>query len=76
MASRSELRHSAACPLQGFDTETVEMLQQQYPARLVPDLAQAAAKSLQELLAAFPNRRSIGSSHLQVFCQCVEALTR
>eukprot|EP00891_Asterochloris_glomerata_P003447 jgi/Astpho2/3447/Aster-x0164 len=61
---------------EGFDTETVEMLQQQYPARLVPDLAQAAAKSLQELLADFPNRRSIGSSHLQVFCQYVEALTR
>ena len=62
--------------MQGFDTETVEMLQQQYPARLLPDLAQAAAKSLQELLADFPNRRSIGSSHLQVFCQYVEALTR
>ena len=54
----------------------LEMLEQQYPARLVPELAQQTQGCLQDCLDAFPNAATIPAGHLHGLVSAVESLLR
>lgn len=54
----------------------LEMLRQQYPAQLMPELASQTQACLQDMLDAFPNAPSLPARHLHSLVSAVESLLR
>lgn len=54
----------------------LEMLKQQYPAQMMPELARQTQGSLEDMLGAFPNRTHVPKAHLHGLVSAVEALLR
>ena len=54
----------------------LEMLEQQYPAQLVPELAAQTQGCLQDCLDAFPNAAAVPPGHLHGLVSAVESLLR
>lgn len=54
----------------------LEMLKQQYPEGLMPNLAQQTQACLQDAYDAFPNEECVDSKHLHRFVTEVESLLR
>jgi len=52
------------------------MLQQQYPAQLMPDLAQQTQGCLQDMVDAFPNSDQVPVGHVHSLVSAVETLLR
>lgn len=54
----------------------LEMLKQQFPAALMPELAQQTQGCLQDILDAFPNAQRLPTGHLNGLVSAVESLLR
>lgn len=54
----------------------LSMLKQQYPSQLMPQLAQHSQGALEAAAAAFPGKRRVDESNLQLFVTAVEVHRR
>lgn len=52
------------------------MLKQQYPADIMPDLAQQTQGCLQDMADAFPDGRQVPDGHMRSLSASVESLLR
>ncbi|EIE24279.1 hypothetical protein COCSUDRAFT_41535 [Coccomyxa subellipsoidea C-169] len=62
--------------LDGFDENMLNLLKQQYPSQLMPQLAETSQGALEAAAAAFPSKRRVDESNLQLFVNAVEGLMR
>lgn len=50
----------------------LNLLKQQYPSQLMPQLAEHSQGALEAAAAAFPGKRNVDESNLQLFVNAVE----
>lgn len=52
----------------------LNLLKQQYPSQLMPQLAETSQGALEAAAAAFPSKRRVNESNLQLFVNAVEVI--
>ncbi|BDA46028.1 hypothetical protein COCOBI_08-1200 [Coccomyxa sp. Obi] len=62
--------------LDGFDENMLNLLKQQYPSQLMPQLAQHSQGAIEAAAAAFPSKPRVDETSLQLLVNSVEGLMR